>query len=167
MTRLNINQLGSVNQSVGIKSCVYLKCIFISSTDTSVLSCKRLCEQVHHFIWFLSIWMEHSPIVPNYVNLKIFVCSKRLFSFSSFYLVIRARSSTAAHQSTASGRGGECVSSSALSLSAMATEGFLRPITGPLWLSLYTKEPKHSAQRCRAAHWCKCHRAHPPRSSHL
>lgn len=30
----------------------------------------------------------------------------------------------------------------------MATEGFLRLITGPLWLSLYTEKPYHWAQRC-------------------
>lgn len=42
------------------------------------------------------------------------------------------------------------LSSSAPSLSAMATEGFLRLITGPLWLSLYTEKPYHWAQRCRA-----------------
>lgn len=36
------------------------------------------------------------------------------------------------------------LSSSAPSLSAMATEGFLRLITGPLWLSLYTEKPYQS-----------------------
>lgn len=60
---------------------------------------------------------------------------------------------------------GACLSSSAPSLSAMATEGFLRPITGPLWLSLYTEKPYRPAQRCRAICWCKCHLPPPPHSS--
>lgn len=80
MMRLNINQSGSVNQSVRIKSCVYLKCTFISSTDTSVLLCKRLCEQVHHFIWYLSIWdgaLADCSLLRQSKNLRLFL--KTLF----------------------------------------------------------------------------------------
>lgn len=98
-----------------MKPCAHLKWTlsrWTSSTDTSMSSCKHLCEQVHHLVCYVKVLLR--PLLQTMSTLKSSPVPNPTLpktpSLSSFYLVIRAWSSTAAHQSAASGRGGECVS---------------------------------------------------------